>query len=340
MAHDIEINQDGTARFAYNARGGAPWHHLGVSLDGLQDVDTMLRKAGADYEVRLTKVAAVDENGDFILDAFGNPVVIDDSNATIRINADGTMDALATVGNRYEVRQNREIAERALAVVGASNGDAVIDTCGVLRGGRRFFMTIDLGALFIDPMGVNDKIDRYLVVSKGHDGIWPIRYANTDVRAVCNNTVMMGLKQAQRVFTARHTRNVDINLEDARHVLRISVEWADAFKKEAERMLSIPIGPAQIDKVLNGLFPEKKDETDRQKRNREGIVETVRSVHLNDRNAGGYGNNAWSLYNSVVEYLDHYREADIKDRAMATMDDNSWVTRLKMDAHHAVLALA
>jgi phage/plasmid-like protein (TIGR03299 family) len=339
MAHDIEINKDGTARFAYNAKNGAPWHTLGVSVEGLQDLDTMLRKAGADYEVRLTKVAAVDDEGNFIVDSNGKPVVIEDANATIRVNADGTMDSLATVGNRYEVRQNREIAERALAVVGASNGDAVIDTCGVLRGGRRFFMTIDLGSLFIDPKGVNDKIDRYLVVSKGHDGIWPIRYANTDVRAVCNNTVMMGLQQAQRVFTARHTRNVDFTLEDAREVLRISVDWADAFKKEAEKLLAVPVTPIKIDKVLNSLFPEKKDETDRQKKNRIEVIDTIRGVHLNDRNAGGYGNNAWSLYNSVVEYLDHHREATVTDRALATMDDNSWVTRTKMDAHKAVLAL-
>lgn len=339
MAHDIEINQDGSARFAYNAKGGKPWHHLGVSLEGLQDVDTMLKAAGADYEVRLTRVAAVDEDGNFIVDAKGRPVIIDDSQATIRINSDGTMDGLSTVGNRYEVRQNREIAERALAVVGASNGDAVIDTCGVLRGGRRFFMTIDLGALIIDPMGINDKIDRYLVVSKGHDGVWPVRYANTDVRAVCNNTVMMGLQQAQRVFTARHTRNVDISLEDAREVLRISVDWAEAFKKEAEDMLRIKVGPVEMDKVLNGLFPVKKDETDRQTRNRLEVTDTIRSIFLNNKNSGGFGTNGWSMYNSVVEYLDHHREASAEDRAMATMDDNSWVNRVKLDAHKAVLAL-
>lgn len=339
MAHEIEINEDGSARFAYNSKGGKPWHHLGVSLEGLQDIDTMLRAAGADYEVRLTRVAAVDEDGKFIVDVNGNPIIIDDSQATIRVNEDGTMDGLATVGNRYEVRQNREIAERALAVVGASDGDAVIDTCGVLRGGRRFFMTIDLGSLIIDPIGINDKIDRYLVVSKGHDGIWPIRYANTDVRAVCNNTVMMGLKQAQRVFTARHTRNVDISLEDAREVLRISVDWAEAFKKEAESMLRIPVGPVQMDKVLNDLFPVKKDETDRQTRNRLEVTDTIRAIFLNNKNAGGYGTNGWSMYNSVVEYLDHHRDASVDDRAIASMDDNSWVNRVKLDAHKAVLAL-
>ena len=340
MAHELDINSDGNARFAFNSKNGAPWHRLGVSLDGLQDVDTMLRVAGADYEVRLTKVAAVDDNGNFLLNPDGTPVIIEDSRATIRVNQDGWMNDLATVGNRYEVRQNREIAERALAVVGASNGDAVIDTCGVLREGRRFFMTIDLGSLFIDPAGVNDQIDRYLVVSKGHDGVWPIRYANTDVRAVCNNTVVMGLEKAQRVFTARHTRNVDFTLEDARKVLRISVEWGQAFQKEAERMLHIPMNNIQMEKVLNSVFPEKKEETERQRKNRDHIVGVIRSVYLNDRNAGGYGNNAWSMYNAIVEYLDHHRDADPMDRALATIDDNSWVARTKIDAHLAVLSVA
>ena len=160
MAHELEINEDGQARFAYNSRGGAPWHKLGVGIEGLQDVDTMLRLAGADYTVRLTKVAAVDDDGNLILNPDGTPVIIEDSQATIRQNENGTYKDLATVGTRYEVRQNREVAERALAVVGAAGGDAVVDTCGVLRDGRRFFMTIDLGALIIDPLGVNDKIDR------------------------------------------------------------------------------------------------------------------------------------------------------------------------------------
>ena len=340
MAHELEINEDGQARFAYNSRGGAPWHKLGVGIEGLQDVDTMLRLAGADYTVRLTKVAAVDDDGNLILNPDGTPVIIEDSQATIRQNENGTYKDLATVGTRYEVRQNREVAERALAVVGAAGGDAVVDTCGVLRDGRRFFMTIDLGALIIDPLGVNDKIDRYLVVSSGHDGVWPIRYANTDVRAVCNNTVMLGLKSAQRVFTARHTRNVDFALEDAREVLRISVDWGKSFSEAAEKMLSIPVGPVQVDKVLNTIFPAKKDESDRQKKNRDNTLTLIRAVYANPRNSAGYGQNAWSLYNAVVEYLDHHREADEKDRAIATMDDNSWVNRMKLDTHQAVMALA
>lgn len=339
MVHDLAFDKDGKAKFAYNALGGAPWHMLGTPVTGLQTVDEILTAAGADYEVRLTRVAAVDDNGRLLTDLHGYPVVINDTQATVRVNSDGTVEDLSTVGSRYEVRQNREIAERALAVVGASAGDAVIDTCGVLRGGRRFFMTIDLGATFVDPAGVNDRIDRYLVVSHGHDGVWPIRYANTDVRAVCSNTVMLGIRQAQRVFTARHTRNVDETLEDAREVLNISTKWGQTFAAEAERLLRVPVSPAGLDRVIDQVFPKAKANTDRQRRNRDRVVELVRALYGNRRNSGGYGQNGWALCNAVTEYLDHFRDADLDDRAMATMDDNSWVTRLKVDTHRAVLAL-
>lgn len=341
MSHELEINSDGVARFAYASGGGIPWHRLGVSMEGLQDIDAMLEASQADYKVMLTRVAAVDDEGNFIVDATGRPVIIDDSRATIRDNGDGTFDGLATVGTRYVVKQNREVAERALAVVGASAGEAIVDTAGVLQGGKRFFMTIDLGGLVIDPMGVNDKIARYLVVSTGHDGVWPVRYANTDIRAVCNNTVRLGLDQATRVFVARHTKNIDSAFDDAREVLRISVDWATQFKAMAESMLSIsvPSSSAQIDKVLNKVFVPKKDETDRQKNNRERQNMIIRAIYESDKNAGGFGHNGWSMYNAIGEYLDHHRDADIDERAFASLDDNSWVTRTKLVAQEAVLSL-
>lgn len=342
MAHNIEVNADGTARFAYSNTGGNPWHMLGKKMQGLQTLDAMLEAAQADYQVVLTKVAIVDDAGNLITNPDGSPVIVEDSKATVRVNDDGSFNPLATVGNRYEVQQNREVLERALAVVGASTGDAVIDTCGVLKGGARFFSTIDLGSLIIDPTGVNDKIARYLVVSHGHDGFWPIRYANTDIRAVCQNTVILGLKQAERVFTARHTRNADEYLKTAQEALHMSTEWAKAFKENAEQMLSIsvPQSSANVDRVINAVFPIAKDETDRQRRNREQINGTIRSIYSSPKNAGGFGFNGWSIYNSVVEFLDHHRNASVEDRANATIDENSWVTRAKLTAQKAVLALA
>jgi len=341
MPHEIEINK-GKARMAY-ALGGdrkAPWHRLGTPMAGLQTMDAMLQAADADFDVVLTRVAAVDGEGNVIRNPDGEVVMVEDSRATIRQNPDGSFTPLATVGTRYEVRQNREVLERALAIVGASEGDAVMDTVGVLRGGARFFATVELDGLVIDPKGVNDKIDRYLVVSSGHDGVWPIRYANTDIRAVCNNTVILGLKNASRVFTARHTRNVDSAIEDAREVLNMSISWAQSFSKEAERMLGIktPMGGTKVDAVINAVFPKEKDETTRQKNNREEVNNIIRSLYMNERNGAKYGFNGWSLYNSIVEYLDFYRSVDSTSSAIASMDDTSSITQKKLLAHRAVVS--
>jgi phage/plasmid-like protein (TIGR03299 family) len=340
MAHEIDKNSDGKARFAY-AGHKVPWHRLGTSVRGLQSLDEMLEKSHTNYQVILTKVAAVDGSGKVMLDSDGNPLIIHDSRATVMVEQDGWTKPLATVGTRYEVRQNREVLERAIAVVGASNGDAVIDTCGALRGGARFFSTIDLGSIIIDPSGINDRIGRYLVVSSGHDGVWPIRYANTDIRAVCNNTVVLGIEQAHRVFTARHTRNVDFAIEDARTVLHLSTRWSERFKIEAEKLLSIkvPQNSSALDKIINAAYPQKTHETERQRRTREAIHNDIRFLYASEKNAAKYGFNGWSAYNAVIEYIDHYRESTPDERASASMDETSHATRKKLMTHDAVLSL-
>lgn len=340
MAHGIEINDDGSARVAW-ADSEVPWHRLGVPMRGLQTAELMLKAAQADFEVQIMPVAAVAEDGTPLLNPDGTVVFVEDSRATVRINSDGSYDGLATVGTRFSVHQNKEVLSRALAIVGASDGDAVMDVVGVLDGGREFFATIDLGSLIIDPSGVRDKIDRYLIVRNGHNGKVPITYANTDIRAVCKNTVRLGLKNASGIYKARHTPSSEVSIEDARIVLGMSVEWADNFKVMAERMLAIQLAPSsdKLDRVINKVFPAKATDTERQRKNREEVVTLIRAIYVNEKNAAAFGHNGWSAYNAIVEYLDHHRGGTADERAITSMDDLSWVSRLKYRAQDAVLAL-
>lgn len=344
MAHNLDKTKSGKIRMAY-AEHEVPWHRLGTPMRGLSTAEEMLRAAEADYTVVLTQVAALDEYGNLIItqdsDGLDIPLVVDDSRATVRVNHDGTFDALSTVGTRYVVQQNADCLGRALDVVGASRGEAVVDTCGVLNGGREFFASIDLGQLIIDPLGVGDKIERYLLVRNGHDGKTPITYANTSIRAVCKNTVNAGMKSALRVFTARHTRNQDNAIEHAQEILNFSTEWANDFRNTAELMLGVPIldRSHRLDVVINSVFPEKKDETQRQERNRKEINEFIRGLYQSEKNAGGFGYNGWSAYNSIAEYLDHYRDTKASERAQSSMDPNSWVNKKKYEAQQAILAL-
>ena len=339
MAHELDSTRAGKIRMAY-ADHEVPWHRLGTPMKGLQTAEAMLEAADADFHVAIAGVAAVDVDGQVILDLDGKPLMVEDSRATVRINKDGTYDALSTVGTRYVVQQNLDCLNRALDIVN-SRGDAIVDTCGVLKGGREFFASIDLGGLIIDPTGVNDKIERFLLVRNGHDGKTPITYANTSVRVVCKNTVMVGMKSALRVFTARHTRNQDAAISEAKSVLELSTEWAEEFQRTAELMLSIniPDRSHSLDKIINTVFPTQKGETDRQKTNREEIISVVRGLYPSAKNAGGFGYNGWAVYNTVAEYFDHYRDAKPTERAMSSMDPNSWVTKKKHETQSAILSL-
>ena len=339
MSHDLDSTKAGKIRMAY-ADHEVPWHRLGTPMKGLQTAEAMLEAADADFHVAIAGVAAVDVDGQVILAPDGKPLMVEDSRATVRINKDGTYDALSTVGTRYVVQQNLDCINRALDIVN-SRGDAIVDTCGVLKGGREFFASIDLGGLIIDPTGVNDRIERFLLVRNGHDGKTPITYANTSVRAVCKNTVMAGMKSALRVFTARHTRNQDSAINEAKSVLELSTEWAEEFQRTAELMLSInvPDKSRNLDKIINTVFPSQKGETDRQKTNREEIISVVRGLYPSAKNAGRYGYNGWAAYNTIAEYFDHYRDAKPEERAMSSMDPNSWVTKKKHEAQSAILSL-
>ena len=153
---------------------------------------------------------------------------------------------------------------------------------------------------------------------------------------------MAGIKSANRVFTARHTRNADMAIEEAQKVLEFSTEWAKSFRETAEKLLSIPVSPysQNFTKVLNGIFPAPVGETDRQKKNRENTLSLVKGIYGNEKNGGGFGYNGWTTYNAIVEYLDHYRDAQPNERAIASMDNNSWVTLKKIKTQELVLSLA
>jgi hypothetical protein len=99
------------------------------------------------------------------------------------------------------------------------------------------------------------------------------------------------------------------------------------------------MNPVKLDKVISNAFPKKTQETQRQEENREQVWAVVRDIYRNSNNAGGYGENGWSMLNAIGEYLDHYRDADTLDRANASMNMYSWVSKTKVQSEKFILSL-
>jgi phage/plasmid-like protein (TIGR03299 family) len=312
MAHELELTGDGVASFAYSKNYGDPWHRLGTPLDGLSDVDTILQLSRADYEVHKATLLTPDP-APSRRDGIGRPMLDTGSSYTWRtrpiwIGDDGQprggdRHVLGIVGNDYPVVQNRQLTELALRLVGALPGDRTIDCAGVLDDGRRFFLTIPLDDIVLDPSGVADVHGRNLVVSTGHDGHWAINFVHGIVRAVCANTVQAANDSAHWLVTIPHRGKFDPDRISLQRALGLAERGGSVFEETAVKLLGMP---ASFDVVVS--THDRIWGAARAKSIRVNRLNTLETLWTSDTNVGAVGANRWAALMTFSEYFEHRQQ--------------------------------
>lgn len=299
MAHELEI-RNGTASFV-SARV-APWHRLGTITDHPMTVAEALELSRADYEV--TKQPVYVEEGPGIYSAIENKMT------TVRTDPDDPCRVipLGVVGADYTIVQNRdafafldELPRLHSEIVEPSR--AMVETMGVLFGGRRAFASIKLPREI--KVSGEDRTDLYTVIVNSHDGSLALTSCITPIRVVCNNTVSAALRHADRVWRLHHTQNITGRMAEARRTLGLTYAYAEEFESEARELLSRPLSTDRQVDVLKHLYPLPTDATDRTRRNHDNRISQVLGLTAADPAAG----TAWGLYNGLVEQIDFYRPA-------------------------------
>lgn len=311
MAHKLEITADGTTSFAYSLQHGSPWHRLGTPLDGLSTLDDILLHSRADYEVHkavlMTPNPMAPEGP--MLDTGQHftwrtqPIWIDQETG---LPQGGEQHVLGVVGSKYSVFQNRAVAEFGLNLAGALPGDPGVDCAGVLDNGRRFFMTIPLPDVVLDPEGAADLHVRNLVVTTGHDGNWSLQMVNSTVRAVCANTVAAALKQNRWAVTIRHTGDMDITEGTVRQALGLTEKAGDEFRLLGEQLMAQGATFDLVRDVHDQLWGnEASADTMTRRINRAYRLATLESLWTGPTNTGAVGGNRWAALNTFSEYFQH-----------------------------------
>ena len=150
---------------------------------------------------------------------------------------------------------------------------------------------------------------------------------------------MVAVNESNKKVTARHTKNADSIVDDGMEVAKQWGSLSRKTKKIAERMIQIPVKNNDTVATIarNVLF---RGNGKKSAQHLDSAVDSIVGLYLNGRNSANYGKNGWSLYNAVVEYLDHERGANPIDMAETTMDSTSWVSKKKLVAAESVLALS
>jgi phage/plasmid-like protein (TIGR03299 family) len=302
MAHLLESDANGNTAFA-SLREPA-WHGLGTVFTEEVTTSKMLELAHLDnWNVRLEDVATPE--------GFNSDKTYSFVTRTNPFNRDEN-DILGVVGERYKVLQNEDLF---------SFGDNILDgggrweTAGSIKGGRQVFGSLALEReTVLDPNGVSDKINTYLLINTSHDGSVAIQASITPVRVVCANTLNLALsavrgkKAPKQSFKIRHTQTAEGKIAIAREALGLANKYMDEFDLMAKAMIEKTVTDNQFLEIIGKAYPAPEKDAKGSFKKYDGKVDLLQSIYrgqFNDTIAG----TAWGAYNALTERLDWYRSA-------------------------------
>ena len=305
----------------------APYSALGVDVTG-KTLDEALEAVGADFNVVLAPVQAYDSNG--VTD-------MSDYRAVLR---EDTREGLSIQGVGYTPIQYRQVAELAEAAVDLRPNDLVLERMGTWANGRRFYATVNLGSLFLDPAGVNDEIVSLLHVFSSHDGSLAVTIAEDNLRLICFNQAPILREKGKRQqggLYAKHTKGMFDKLAVARKAIGVADKAREAFVKQAEALLAAPASEQTVRSTIRKVWGEPGD-SDRAKTVAATREATILGIYNGDRCVKAVGHNKWAVFNAFTEYLDHGRGTSTDKRAVASMEPGGWVTKRKTEVGALLLA--
>jgi len=220
-------------------------------------------------------------------------------------------DILGVVGERYRILQNEELFDFGDALL---DGGGRWETAGSIKGGRQVFGSLALEReTVLDPSGVSDKVNSYLLVNTSHDGSIAIQASVTPVRVVCANTLNLALgsgvgrnRSVKQSYKIRHTQTASGKIQAAREALGLANAYMDEFDKLAQEMIQQTVSNDKFQDIIRMAYPmpeaDKKGAMSKWSTKVEQL-EDIYTGQFNDTIAG----TAWGALNALTERIDWHR---------------------------------
>ena len=285
MAHELTTHADGRVEFAYRTTDGAPWHGLGQQMADNATIDQWRQAAGMDWKIQRGVVR-------YNIDREGTQLAMPEQHVLFR---NDTKAPLGVVSEKYNVVQPAEVLEffRELAHVGGLEMSAA----GTIYGGKRFWATAKIGDAA--PLGLQDKVGGYLLISTSADGSLSTEVRRTTVRVVCRNTLQMA-RGEKAAFKITHRSKFDA--DQVKEFMGLNETAWTQFKRDMVKLANTTVTNDTAERVLKELF--KSPETSGYKK----VMDLFNGAGIGSDLDGSVGT-AWGLINSVTEYADRHVRA-------------------------------
>ena len=302
MAHMIDFS---TGRAAMAYAGQKPWHSLGQELTPGASIETWTQEAGLGYTVLespvLYRTPSVTD-----LQAWPNRKVLHRSD---------TGAPLAVVSDGYRVVQPSEI----MGFFGklADIGGFELETAGALSDGRRIWALarVNDGANIVD----GDLVRAYILLGTSYDGTMATVGKFTNIRVVCNNTIVQALGHEGHTVRVLHSERFDPDA--VRLELGIVADQWERFLVGARKLATVPMDNVQADEFVQALL--KPYHSGRLELNETKGYRRIMDLFANRKAIGsdipGVAGTRWGMLNAVTELVDHER-----GRSASTRMESAW----------------
>lgn len=205
--------------------------------------------------------------------------------------------ALGVTGDSYGLVQN----EDAFSFLQSLQDGARWETAGAIKGGRVVFGSMAFERnIVLDPKGVADKVESYLLLHTSHDGSTNVGGGVTPTRVVCKNTLNMALGNIAQTFKVRHSKNVAERMQAEAEMWRTAHTYMDAFEVEAQALFAKSVTDKQYFSIVETLFPEPENDVKGAVKKYERRMELYTQAWKGAPNAG-IKNTGWGALNALTE---------------------------------------
>jgi phage/plasmid-like protein (TIGR03299 family) len=295
MAHEIEMvgNKASMAYF-----GETPWHNLGTPLtpDDLYDWQSVCVKSGLDWEAELVPLLTADTQAKV-------------EHQAVRRKTDGRI--LGVVGKNYHVLQNREAFQWFQPFLDAK--EAALHTAGSLQEGSRVWV---LAKMNRDPLIIapGDEVEKFILLSHGHDGSLAVRVGFTPIRVVCSNTLALAHRaDASKLIRVRHSASVVENLDSIRAVMSLANAEFEATADQYRLLARKSINQADLRRYIKKVLKVEGDKISTRTMNMMQQITALCEFGRGNDLASVSGT-YWTAYNGVNEWLSYNRGHNQQNR--------------------------
>lgn len=274
-----------------------PWHGLGTRVEEAPTSADALRLAGLDWKVRQKSIQVCGGGK------------IENFKANVR-STDNKV--LGVVTDRYKVVQNDEAFAFTDELIG---GDVRYETAGSLQEGRKIWLLAKMPAAKV----AGDEVEPYLCFTNSHDGSGSIRVCMTPIRVVCNNTLNIALRGAQRQWATKHVGDMKYKMVEARHSLELAERYMLALDEYANVLANVTVSDEQLDKILDEMFPIKEDDTERKKNSVKSVKNEFMVCYFAP-DIQKFKGTGWGVVNAMADMVDHCEPRRNTD----TYRENNW----------------